>query len=259
MAQGQHAQMQPNQMQQQQGPQYGNAGQMGQMNPMSLGQASQHQQAIGQLQQSHPQAGMPGAGQNLNPSQASALLARGMNPAMLSVIQNNPRMVNRQMNLLNTARNQQPQNGPAAFPPHNLPFNNGQLGQVPFQSDPRAPQQGQIHSLNVTPDNLQAQFAQFAQEFMRTKEGRQLSIDEIRMKILHFKRDIDADKILIGQMANNVTAESLPVMKQKQQATFQKELFFNRLQQLLLQNQVRMGAQQQLHPSSGGDGGAGPR
>lgn len=98
--------------------------------------------------------------------------------------------------------------------------------------------------------------SQFLQEFLRTKDGRQLTGDEIRVKVLHFKRDIDADKVQIQHLQHNLPQDSIQ-LKQKLTLTAQKEFFFGRLQQLL-SGQIRANMQQQQQPSMG-DGGAGAR
>lgn len=93
------------------------------------------------------------------------------------------------------------------------------------------------------------------QEFLRTKDGRQLTQEEIRMKVLHFRRDIDADKVLLQQMQQSVSPDNIQ-LKHKLSVTAQKEFFYNRLQQVL-HGPIRPNMQQQ-QPTMG-DGGAGAR
>ena len=237
--QGQHGPMQPQQMQPAQGQQFSNIGQLGQMNSMNIGQANQPHQGLGQLQQSPSHPGIPGVNQGMSP----AMVAR-VNPAMLSSYLQNGRL-NRQMNLLNTARNQQPQNGPVAFNPQNTPFNN-QFGQGPLQPDLRAPNQGQPQTMPGKPTDAQLQMmqqqrqvTQFIQEFLRGKDGRQLTNEEIRMKTLHFKRDIDADRLLAQQLQAQQLQSTTPNpeialgLKMKQEAIKQKEFLFARLQSIV--------------------------
>lgn len=215
---------------------------------------------------------MAGLGNNLTPQMAQLLAAqRGANGGIAT---NSGLQMQRQLGLLNTARNQQPQNGPVNFSQQGAPFG-GQLGgnQFPHQqgmfqqpkpeeSRPPVPPQQQIGAMaNGMPNALingvpngaataSAQpFLQGLQEFMRTKDGRALTQDELKVKAAQLKRDIEGDKMRLNELlSKNPNHESVGVVRNVIQ---QKDIIYMRVSQLLMHAGIPFPHQGQQGPQAG--------
>ena len=244
------------------------------MNLAAMQQQQQHQQQAS-LQGTHMPNNnnmMAGLGNNLPPSMAQLLAAqRGANTGIAT----NPGLqMQRQLGLLNTARNQQPQNGPVNFNQQGAPFG-GQLGgnQFPHQqgmfqqpkpeeSRPPVPPQQQIGVMgngmpnaliNGVPNGAAAgsgqPFLQGLQEFMRTKDGRALTQDELKVKAAQLKRDIEADKMRLNELlSKNSNHENVGVMRSLIQ---QKDIIYMRVSQLLMHAGIPFPHQGQQGPQAG--------
>ncbi|EJD06618.1 uncharacterized protein FOMMEDRAFT_138512 [Fomitiporia mediterranea MF3/22] len=256
LSQTQNQQQQPQQSsppQLQQAQQFPNLGGTAQMNN---GLPTQNPMFAMQRQ---PSGGMGGL-QNtqFTPQMAQMLAAQRngiTNPAMIQM--------NRQLGLLNRAQKQQPQNGPANFGQTNPPFGGQQnLSQLPFQAGmfPPKPDDGRISAplgqqqFSTPPGGQNGLVPASGMpstgdvgHLIRSADGRLLTFDEIRVKVMQLKRMIDAEKNELTAVPAPNTQETMMAFREKKIALDHKEKLLAGLMEYAKQlaNRQRLQQQQQ--------------
>ncbi|KAH8117884.1 hypothetical protein DFH11DRAFT_1740967 [Phellopilus nigrolimitatus] len=233
-----------NQGQQEQSPglqqtqQYPNLGTIAQMSNVQASQSS--------LQAMQRQQGMQGGVMgnsigNMTPHMAQILATRkAYDPAML----------NRQLGLLYHARKQQQQNGATNFPQQGPSFNTGMF--PPKADDVRAASQNQ-QQMPTSAGYTNQQHLQHALQQFVTKDGRNLTPDEIRMKALQLKTDIAAEKMQLARMPKNLPPEAAVIFRNKIAHIQQRELVYNRIAaaqaQMVANHQAAQASQSPVAPA----------
>lgn len=242
----QSQQQQPPQLQQaQQFPNMGGIAQMGNAVPGQALLAMQRQQGM----QGGPMGGVPNP--QLPPQMAQLLAQRNgvTNPAMIQM--------NRQINLLNRAQKQQPQNGPTTFGQAGPSFGGQQNFPFPPNVFPPKPDEGPIGptqgaqqfpvsagSINGFPQS-QGFPNEILQRALRNADGRPLTLEELRIKAAQLRRVIDAERRLLENMPKPTTQETLQAFREKQREIQTREFIFAKIAE-----HVRMMGSQQGAPPS---------
>jgi hypothetical protein len=191
------------------------------------------------------------------------MLQNGANPALIQAM-TTPNL-HRQLGLLGVARNQQPQNGPAAamnIRPGILQglVNPGQPGMArpPFQPG-MFPGQNADSSQQVPPNNAQQQLQALMMDFAKGPNGQMLPFAIIKQKMETLKNEIEQQRRQIVQMSQSPNTNIIPIIRTQQQQLQIKEALFARVQQILLQSTAQQQQQQQQQQQhQGGDGGGDP-
>ena len=229
--------------------------------PNSL-QALQRQQAFeGQTLQGGLNNWIPN-GQQLA---AGHELAMRANPARLHNA-GNLALAARQIGLMDTARMQQPQNGSANFP--QIPTVKGNNGPVPFQGnappgtyaaakpgDAQNVPQGQMPN-QISVEARQQAFQKKVLEFFRSPDGRDLSFEESRARMITFKSELEIERA--SMMRSKATME--PGLLHRNQTVIQtKDFIYSHVEQVMKRKIMEARAQAQLqNNASNGPSGAPP-
>lgn len=235
------------------------------MNGMNQGQQSQSPAMQNQQRPVMPPQMGFNNGNQVFPQNPTQLVPRNSNPAML--LQNappnamngiTPNVITRQLGLLGTARNQQPQNGPGPMrlPQHFQQGNNNQTGmqgQTSFQPpqtmfQPTAPnvvrgspamQQAAAPAVaNTTASAQQAQIQQMSHPYFFGVGNTRLPPEETARKVAQLKEEL-AEKEARFRSMNPRSNENLPMLRELIQ-----DIQMNRALHLRLMAYLQKAAQQ---------------